>query len=220
MIMFGQLIKVQNAFFKFIYTYLFIRQAYGMDTAIWIFFRQDLYVCLKSPSISAEYFQVSVYCPLPLPTICGENGESSHVSFFVRRPREVFAALMLLFVSCPELSERLSLEPFFFCRKNNTDISEQDCKNISRQPDVFESSCKQNCLVFMKVRAADMYVKHSKTVCHKVTFFTTNKLIRISCSSMHILNMNICTECSFLIMVKKIIILHWPVLLVLKWTVT
>lgn len=104
----------------------------------------------KFLSIGVEYFQVSVYCPLPLLTFQGENPESGHVSFFVRELCEVFAALMLLFVSCPELSDRLSLDPFFFCRKKNTDISEQDCKSISQQPVIPEHiHANKNCLVFM-----------------------------------------------------------------------
>lgn len=77
-------------------------------------FRQEFHVCLKFPSIRVEYFQVSVDCPLPLLTFHGvSNRERGHVSFFIRELCEVFAALTLPFVSCPELSDRLSLDPFF-----------------------------------------------------------------------------------------------------------
>lgn len=118
-------------------TNLFIRQAH---------------VRLIFPLISVEYFQVSGYGPLPRLTFHGESQERGHVSFFTRVLCGFIADLMLLFVSCPELSDRLSLEPFFFCSKKNTDIFKQDCKNISQHRS-FLSRYKY-CLAFVNSKSS------------------------------------------------------------------
>lgn len=141
----------------------------------------------KFLSIGVEYFQVSVLFIVhyPLLTFQGENPESGHVSCFVRELCEVFATLMLLFVSCPELSDRLSLDPFFFCRKKNTDISEQDCESISQQPVIPEHiHANQNCLVFMSwyTRAADVYVEYCVKL-NKNKHFQCFQNVRLSIES-------------------------------------